>query len=183
MQQPGHFSSYREHHKRTKYQVHSDSIGARFYPLVLETFGFMGPAFHKFLRYVAFEHFERSSNSDPDSEDRLKSAVMRLWRFKISAVLQRANARLILSKSTRVSQMMQSSSPHASTDFSRFSDWVIRMFWVLRIMGLNELLSLLKCFTLTSYCIIWCESVRCFIFSVKLCLVFSFDVFISIVTS
>ena len=78
----------------------------------------MGPAFYKFLRYVAFEHFERSSNSDPESEVRLKSAVMRLWRCKISAVLQRAIARLILSKSTRVSQMLQSSFPTASADIS-----------------------------------------------------------------
>ena len=55
--------------------VHSDSIGAMLYPFVLETFGIMGPAFHKFLRYVAFELFERSSNIDPESEDQLKSAV------------------------------------------------------------------------------------------------------------
>ena len=55
---PGHFASHRENTKRTKYAVAARLVGAKFFPLVMETLGTMGPSFIIFLRKSNFNSSE-----------------------------------------------------------------------------------------------------------------------------
>ena len=82
-------------------------LGAQFIPLVLKTYCNVGAAFYDFL-----ELFHRISpagglNTDLEQEFFLKQRLKQLWIGKISVCLQRANARLILSKSSRTQQVAQ----------------------------------------------------------------------------
>ena len=63
---PEHFASHRENTKRTKYADAARLVGAKFFPLVMESLGKMGPSFIKFLRKIQFEFFRNSHNLDPD---------------------------------------------------------------------------------------------------------------------
>ena len=123
MLQRGHFSSHRENTKRTKYGEAASSIGAKFIPLVLETFGSVGKSFHALLHSLSLELFRRSPNSDTELEIKMKAKLINLWRTRISLTLQKANARLLLSKISRTHQSTQRSSPTTMVDFSTISSW------------------------------------------------------------
>ena len=120
---PGHFALHRENTKRTKYAEAARLVSAKFFPLVMETLGTMGPSFIKFLRKIQFEFFRNSHNSDPDTEREMKSKLFSLWATRISCVLQRANSRLILSKISRVQQTQNRNSPTTMVDFSGVASW------------------------------------------------------------
>ena len=95
----GHFSTHRERAKCNKYGEAASIIGARFIQLVLETYGQMGQSMQNFLRRTATELFNRSWNYDPETSLDLKSRLVKLWTARVSSVLQRANTRLLMSKS------------------------------------------------------------------------------------
>ena len=84
MLQPGHFSSHRENTKKTKYREAAISIGAKFIPLVLETFGSAGKSFHALLHSLSAELFRRSPNSNTELEFIMKSNLINLWKTRIS---------------------------------------------------------------------------------------------------
>ena len=123
MMQPGYFSTNRENSKRTKYGQAARILGARFVPLVLETYGYFGSEFSLFLNKLANELFRREPNSDVEMEGVFKQKLKNLWINRISCTLQKANARLILSKISRTQQSVQRSAPRVAVDFSGASNW------------------------------------------------------------
>ena len=62
MNSPGYFAAHREQAKRNKYLEAARSVGAKFYPLVLETLGTMGLSFKEFLRKIQMEFFRNINN-------------------------------------------------------------------------------------------------------------------------
>ena len=66
MLEPGHFSVHRENSKRYKYGLAVSIFGAKFIPLILETYGNMGAAFSAFLGKLSTELFRRQLNSDTE---------------------------------------------------------------------------------------------------------------------
>ena len=94
----GHFSAHSENSKRKKYSEAVGIVGAKLYPLVFETMGTMSNSLKSFLKKLVQEYFRNFSNTDPDAEREMRSRLLSLWSARISSVVQRANARLILSK-------------------------------------------------------------------------------------
>ena len=104
---PSHFAKHAEARKNRKYRAASEFIGQRFIPIALETYGTLGPEASKLLKNLAGRQIE--------SENHSRSSLIRIWRVKISAALQRANARLIISKSNRIRRFLRQNSqpnPH-----------------------------------------------------------------------
>ena len=93
----GHFTNHRERAKINKNQQAAGIIGAVFIPLAMETYEKFGKALQSFLKLTATEYFNRSWNYHPDTYLDLKSRLIRLWTVRISAVLQRANLRPLMS--------------------------------------------------------------------------------------
>ena len=60
MLQPGYFSANRENSKKNKYEGKAMAIGARFVPLVLETYGSMSKSFAALLHSLSLELVKRS---------------------------------------------------------------------------------------------------------------------------
>ena len=92
---PLYFAKHREATKIRKYGARAAQINNQFVPLVLETNGAMGPAFSSSLKIWA----KRAAQFIHPSKS---AQIIRFWRIKISTCLQRANAKLILSKARRV---------------------------------------------------------------------------------
>ena len=125
MLSPGYFAAHREQSKRNKYLESARLVGAKFFPLVLETLGTMGPSFKKFLRKIQLEFLRNMTNTDPDTEREISNKLLNLWTTRISCVLQRANSRLILSKLSRIHQAVSRGNPAVSVDFSNMASWFI----------------------------------------------------------
>ena len=123
MLQQGYFATHRENTKRTKYGPTARVLGAKFIPLVLETLGTFGQSFTKFLKSLSMEFFRRATNTDADMERHFSNRLLTLWTNKISCTLQRANARLLLSKISRTQQTLQRNAPRANVDFTGASFW------------------------------------------------------------
>ena len=85
MLSPGHFAGHREQTKRTKYLEAATLVGAKFFPLVLETMGTMGPSFQEFLQKIQLEFFRNAINSDPDTECEVRNKLLSLWATRISS--------------------------------------------------------------------------------------------------
>ena len=100
-----------ESKQRDKYLESARSVGAKFCPLVLETMGTMGLSFKKFIRKIQMEFFRNINSSDPNLGGELKIKLLHLWTTRFSCVLQIANAKLILSKLSRVQQATARGSP------------------------------------------------------------------------
>ena len=106
---PLHFAKHRERAKIRKYGDRVAQLRQQFLPFVLETFGAMGPMLDTYLKKLA----HRASR---DSMLTQRAQLIRCWRTKISACLQRANARLILSKSHRVrARLRQGTAPREAS--------------------------------------------------------------------
>ena len=125
MLSPGYFAAHRKPSKRNKYSESARLAGAKFFPLVLETLGTMGPSFKKFLRKIQLEFLRNMTNTDPDTEREISNKLLNLWTTRISCVLQRANSRLILSKLSRIHQAVSRGNPAVSVDFSNMASWFI----------------------------------------------------------
>ena len=125
MLSPGYFAAHREQSKRNKYLESARLVGAKFFPLVLETLGTMGPSFKKYLRKIQLEFLRNMPNTDPDTEREISNKLLNLWTTRISCVLQRANSRLILSKLSRIHQAVSRGNPAVSVDFSNMASWFI----------------------------------------------------------
>ena len=123
MMRRGHFAQHRENAKINKYSDMANAIGAKFVPLVLETYGSLGKSFQSLLKSLASELFRRSINSDHEQEITMKSKLIALWRTRISVTLQKANSRLLLSKLSRTHQSVQRSQPTYTVDFSTMFSW------------------------------------------------------------
>jgi hypothetical protein len=114
---PLHFAKHREEKKIRKYGSRSNQINHQFIPMVLETFGAYGPRFSNYLKSIANQINQSISINQ-------KAQLIRYWRMKISACLQRANARLIINKAHRVrSRLRQAPAP---VNAIRNLDWEIR---------------------------------------------------------
>ena len=113
-----YFSNNRENTKRTKYGQAAAILGAKFVPLVLETYGSMGAAFSSFLNHLSFDLFRQTANSDSDTELFFKQRLKQLWTNRISVCFQIADARLILSKISRNQIAYQRHSTRLTVDFS-----------------------------------------------------------------
>ena len=90
MMQPGYFSANIENSKRNKYGQAARILGARFVPLVRETYGYFGSEFSLFLNTLANEFFRREPNSDVEMEGVFKQKLKNLWINRISCTLQKA---------------------------------------------------------------------------------------------
>ena len=123
MLQPAHFTVNRDNSTRSKYGQAATILGVKFIPRVLETYGNMGSAFSSFLGKLSMELFSRQNNSDPEVQNHFKSR--QLWNSKISVCLQRASARLIISKISRSQQANQRWAPSIGVDFTGASNWSI----------------------------------------------------------
>ena len=123
MMRAGYFAQHRENSKNYKYSDMANAIGAKFSPLVLETYGSLGKSFQSLLKSLAAELFRRSINTDIEHENLMKSKLITLWRSRISVTLQKANSRLLLSKLNRTHQAIQRNQPASSVDFSTISSW------------------------------------------------------------
>jgi hypothetical protein len=95
MMQPLYFAKHREEGKIRKYGQRANQMQHHFIPLVLETFGAFGPKFSAFLKSLAHRASQGLAVHN-------RAQIIRYWRMKISACLQRANARLIISKANRI---------------------------------------------------------------------------------
>ena len=108
---PSYFAKHAENRKIRKYRAASEQIGQRFVPIALETYGALGPECSKMLKNLAGRRYQLCSESDTENFSR--SSLTRIWRVKISAALQRANARLIISKANRIrNNLRQNSQPN-----------------------------------------------------------------------
>ena len=124
MMRRGHFAHHRENSKNKKKSDMANAIGAKFSPLVLETFGSLGKSFQSILKSLASDLFRRSINTHIEYENFMKSKLIALWRSRISVTLQKANSRLLLSKLNRTHQSIQRSQPASAVDFSAMSSWM-----------------------------------------------------------
>lgn len=95
---PLYFTTAAEERKIRKYDRAARQINNTFIPMALETFGALGKEMNKFLKKIASGYLR----SLPNPEISNRSVLMRYWRSKISCTLQRANAKLIISKSNRI---------------------------------------------------------------------------------
>ena len=102
MLSPGYFAAHREKTKRNEYSKAARIVGAIFFPSRTGDTGNNGTKLQKFFRKVQLEFFKNVNNSDPDLEREVRNKLLHLWTTRISCVLQRANARLIVSKLSRV---------------------------------------------------------------------------------
>jgi hypothetical protein len=84
--QPLYFAKHREEGKIRKYGQRANQMQHHFIPLVLETFGAFGPKFLAFLKSLAHKASQGLAVHN-------RAQIIRYWRMKISACLQRANAR------------------------------------------------------------------------------------------
>ena len=100
-------------------------LGAKFIPLVLETYGNMGAAFSSFLGKLSMELFSRQLNSDADDQDYFKNRLRQMWVGRISICIQTANTWLIMSKISRTQQVSQRGAPRLAVDFSGAHNWSI----------------------------------------------------------
>ena len=85
---PGHFAQYREQNKNRKYLHRASAIGAMFSLLVLVTSGTMGASFNYMMQKMARSSFQNALNTDPSTEEFLKSRMLTLWRCRICSVLK-----------------------------------------------------------------------------------------------
>ena len=92
---PLYFAKYRENAKTNRYGNRAAQIHHSFIPMVFETFGAFGPQLNTFLKGVAGRAIHGSAQT-------YRSQLIRFWRMKLSACLQKANARLIISKANRI---------------------------------------------------------------------------------
>ena len=98
MMTPLYFARAAEERKIRKYAQAARDNHHIFIPLALETFGAMGREMEKSLKKLA----SRYLRTLPSAEISNRSVLMRFWRSKISCCLQKANAKLIISKANRV---------------------------------------------------------------------------------
>ena len=101
---PLYFAKKREDAKIRKYSNRAAQIHHHFLPMVLEIYGAYGPKFSTFLKTLAHRVTRQSSPSH-------RTQLIRLWRMKISASLQRTNARLILNKANRIRSRSRQGTP------------------------------------------------------------------------
>lgn len=120
--QPLHFAKHAESRKIRRYQRAAEMMHHRFAPLALETYGAMGPALSSSLKALAIR-FHRVLLADPAPDLSARSTLIRYWRVRISACLQRANARLILSKANRINSRSRQGHPPGIP--SLLSQWTI----------------------------------------------------------
>jgi hypothetical protein len=100
MTSPLFFARAAEDRKIRKYGRAARENGHRFIPLAIETYGALGKEMDKKLKSLATKYTRSISNQYTDITAR--STLMRYWRARISCCLQRANAKLIISKSNRI---------------------------------------------------------------------------------
>lgn len=122
MQCPLYFAKYQENRKIRKYGETVRRMRNVFIPLALETYGATGPAVTRALQRLATRYFQ-SNTCGNDPESTARSTLMRYWRTKISCCLQRANARLLLSKANRVRAHTRQTAPPNAPDLSE--TWMI----------------------------------------------------------
>ena len=77
------------------------------------------------LHQIPFELFRSSANSDLNTESTLTGKLIKMWKTRLSCVLQKANARLLISKLSRTQQAMQQGSPPTLIDFSTSASWTL----------------------------------------------------------
>ena len=70
---PGSFAAHREQANCNKYLQAARIVGAKFFPLVLETMGSMGSFFQSFIKKLQSEFFRNSNNIGPDTESLMRS--------------------------------------------------------------------------------------------------------------
>jgi hypothetical protein len=113
MQLPLYFAKYREGSKVRRYGEAIRQMHHTFAPLVLETFGAAGPALTKYIKHLASRQHQLSTNC-PENDITARSTLVRYWRTRIACGLQKANARLIISKSNRIkANQRQGTNPNA----------------------------------------------------------------------
>jgi hypothetical protein len=98
---PLYFAKYQESRKIRRYGEIVRAMGHAFAPLAIETYGATGPFLNKYLKQLARRYqqiIHRNSEEDPLGN----STLIRYWRTKISCCLQKANARLLISKTNRI---------------------------------------------------------------------------------
>ena len=111
MTNPGYFAQYREKVKQRKCLTWTIAVEAKFFPLVLETFGTIGQSFHCLINQMTRMLFQNSLYTDAENEKFLMSRMVELWRCRISAVFQRVTATRVLLKGCRVLQAKSQLSP------------------------------------------------------------------------
>ena len=117
MTQPLYFAKHREEAKIRKYSGRAIQINQHFIPLVLETYGAYGPKFSQYIKSLASYAVQNRSFNQ-------RAQLIRYWRMKISACLQRANSRLIINKAHRIrSRMRQGTQP---TSLMQDPNWELR---------------------------------------------------------
>ena len=122
MQIPLYFAKLQENRKIRRYGETIRLMRHEFAPLAFETYGATGPIFTKYLKRLASRHFQFISlNYETDISAR--STLVRYWRTRISCCLQKANARLLISKANRVRANMRQGTPPHAPDLSEC--WVI----------------------------------------------------------
>ena len=113
---PLHFARAAEERKIRRYERAASAMSHKFIPLAIETFGALGKRIDKMLKDLANRYFRSIQNQDP--EFNAKSVLMRYWRSKISCCLQKANAKLLISKENRIRANTRQGTPPNAPDLS-----------------------------------------------------------------
>ena len=142
---PLHFAKQQENRKIRRYGELVRLMQHTFSPFAFETFGASGPAFQRHLKYLASRYTQNISGSS-ENDDLNRSTLIRYWRTKISCCLQRANARLLISKANRIRANLRQGSPPNVPDISE--TWTLSKAIV--PVTFLSLLNLIHIFTMSS---------------------------------
>ena len=103
---PLHFAKNAERKKIAKYSASAREINHKFIPMAIETYGSMGTPITTFLKESATRYFQQIS-PDRETTHTARSTLIRYWRVKISTCLQRANAKLLISRTNRINRQLR----------------------------------------------------------------------------
>lgn len=117
MQLPLHFAKHQENRKIRRYGEAVRQMHQKFTPFAFETYGASGPVFSKYLKYLAARHLQLISWSN-ETDISARSTLVKYWRTRISCCLQRANAKLLISKANRINSNLRQSSPPNAPDLA-----------------------------------------------------------------
>ena len=115
MYTPLYFAKKAEARKYSRYLATARAMNHLFHPYALETFGSCGPMLDNTLKALA-DRFRNMTTLVSNSEVSEKSQLVRFWRVKISAALQRENSKLIISKANRVRSRSHQRPAHLGPD-------------------------------------------------------------------
>ena len=121
---PLHYAQTAERKKMAKYGSSAREMHHRFIPIAIESYGSVGSSFASFLKEMATRYLQQN-DADRNTEFSARAVLIRFWRVKISVCLQKANARLLQSKISRLNRRMRHGSNPCPPEVHLQENWTI----------------------------------------------------------